>query len=186
MFFFWWNMMYRSSCCGHSCLFVGVFAVFRLKIWYLICFETCIFIMCSLCTFQQIGIANGNWHSRSATALCMLWELMRSVDIVVVFLVVFCLFFLFWWLRILDQVLYITTSFKKIWSAAPRNPPRCKLETSEAANPSTNPVVNWGKECTSHICQKAMSGRFEVGGCCPIGWLPIGDLRGVEDLGVYY
>lgn len=71
-----WFMMYGSSCCGHSCLFVGVFAVFRLKIWYLICFETCIFIMCSLCTLnpiQQIGIANGIRHSRSATALCMLW-----------------------------------------------------------------------------------------------------------------
>ena len=57
-----WFMMCGSSCCGHSCLFVGVFAVFRLKIWYLICFETCIFIMCSLCTLnpiQQMGIANG-------------------------------------------------------------------------------------------------------------------------------
>lgn len=31
-----------------------------------------------------------------------------------------------------------------------------------------------------------MPGRFEVGGCWISGWLPMGDLRGVEDLGVYY
>lgn len=107
----------------------------------------------------------------------------------------FCLFFLFWgcvyWIKS-----YILTS-KEIWPAAP-------AATHHGANwkpvnhptrnhPTPQPTLSWIEARSVHLTFakrlcffRTMRGRFEVGGCWIRGWLPIGDLRGVEDLGVYY